>query len=92
MKNNNKTIYVELARAPLSDFKDAVISTRSKGGYSIVQEVTNIDKDTGEKFKMFMQGSMLVKDLEGMYALRDALNISIKKIEATENPDDWETD
>lgn len=90
MMKKNKPIYIEMARAPISDSKDVIISTRSTGGYSVAQEVTNTDDSTGEKFKVLMRGSMIIKDIEGLYSLRDALNVAIKKIEATENEDEWE--
>lgn len=76
---SNDARYVELAHARVQENKDLVISRFSKGGYTIVQQ---IEFDEGDyKMKVPLKGAFHIKGSEGLYNLRDALNVAIKKIE-----------
>ena len=76
---SNDAKYVELARARVQENKDLVISSFSKGGYTIVQQV-EFDED-GYKMRVPLKGAFHIKESEGLYNLRDALNVAIKIIE-----------
>ena len=73
--------FTELARAPLTDHKEIVVSTRSDGGYSIVQLITPNDEEP-----FYMKGAITVSDagMEGVLgALLEAAlrqNIDVKAI------------
>lgn len=74
-----KPKYKEVAKAPISDKRNIVISNCSSGGFTIAQQslIQEGDRDTW----MFYRGAINVKDLAHLYNVRDALNIAIKKIE-----------
>lgn len=74
-----KPQYKEIAKAPISDKRNIVISTRSSGGYTIAQQ--SLIQEGERKTYMFYRGAINVKDLEHLYNARDALNIAIRKIE-----------
>lgn len=74
-----KPKYLEIAKASISDKRNLVISDCSSGGFTIAQQslITEGEKET----YMFYRGAISVKDLSGLYNVRDALNIAIKKVE-----------
>ena len=74
-----KPKYIEVAKAPISDKRNIVISNCSTGGYTIAQQ--SLIEEGDIKTWMFYRGAIKVKDLEHLYNVRDALNIAIKKIE-----------
>ena len=76
---NSKPKYKEIAKAPISDKRNLVISNCSTGGFTIAQQslVTEGDKETW----MFYRGAISIKDLNHLYGVRDALNLAIKKME-----------
>ena len=76
---SNDAKYVELAHARVQENKDLVISKFSRGGYTIVQQI-EFDED-GYKMRVPLKGAFHIKESEGLYNLRDALNVAIKKIE-----------
>lgn len=72
--------YTELARAAIRPGRNLVISEYSKGGFTVAQQIeVQEDKRT---INVFLKGSTFhVADLDGLYNLRDALNVAINKIE-----------
>lgn len=83
----NKTYYNELASAEITDSRNIVISECSKGGFTIAQQLKV------EGTKVFMKGAFHVNDLEGLYNLRNAINLVISQIEKEfEDDDDWDDD
>lgn len=76
---SNEAKYVELARARIQENKNLVISSFQKGGYTIAQQI-EFDED-GFKMNVPLKGAFHIKESEGLYNLRDALNVAIKKIE-----------
>jgi len=74
-----KPQYKEIARAPVSDRRNLVISKCSTGGYTIAQQC--VLKEGEKETYMFYKGAISVKDLEHLYGVRDAINIAIKKVE-----------
>lgn len=74
-----KPKYKTIAKAPISDKRNMVISNCSTGGYTIAQQ-SLVEEGESETW-MFYKGAINIKDLEHLYNVRDALNIAIKKIE-----------
>lgn len=72
----SKIEYRELSRAKVTDSRNIVVSSCSKGGFTIAQqlEVKENDKTTS----VFMKGAFHVEDIHGLYNLRDAVNLAIK--------------
>lgn len=84
----NKTYYNELASAEITDSRNIVISECSKGGFTIAQQLKV------EGTRVFMKGAFHVNDLEGLYNLRNAINLVISQTEKDfeTNDDDWDDD
>lgn len=84
----NKTYYNELASAEITDSRSIVISECSKGGFTIAQQLKV------EGTRVFMKGAFHVNDLEGLYNLRNAINLVISQTEKDfeTNEDDWDDD
>lgn len=72
----SKIEYRELSRAKVTDSRNIVVSSCSKGGFTIAQqlEVKENDKTTS----VFMKSAFHVEDIHGLYNLRDAVNLAIK--------------
>ena len=89
MTKNNKIEYNEISKAKVSDSRNIVISSCSKGGFTIAQqlEANEICKIT----TVFMKGAFHVDDIQGLYELRDAINLAIKLDEDAKNDEgDWD--
>lgn len=71
--------YEELSTASISDKRNIVISEYSKGGYTLGQQV--VIEEGSKKINMFVKNSIQIENIEGLYNLRDALNVAISKIE-----------
>lgn len=84
----NKTYYNELASAEITDSRNIVISECSKGGFTIAQQLKV------EGTRVFMKGAFHVNDLEGLYNLRNAINLVISQTEKDfeSDDDDWVDD
>ena len=87
MKNNIE--YKEISRAKVSQSRNAVISSCSKGGFTIAQQL-EAKEDNGTT-TVFMKGAFHVDDIQGLYNLRDAINLAIQLTEEAENDEeDWD--
>lgn len=82
----NKIEYHELSRAKVTDSRNIVISSCSKGGFTIAQQLEA--KENDKTISIFMKGAFHVKDIHGLYNLRDAINLAIKISEENENSED----
>ena len=71
--------YEELSTASISDKRNIVISEYSKGGYTLGQQV--VVEEGSKKINMFVKNSIQIENIEGLYNLRDALNVANSKIE-----------
>lgn len=81
----NKIEYNEISNAKVTDTRSIVISSCSKGGFTIAQRM---DVKEGERTTpVFMKGAFHVDNLECLYNLRDAINLAIQKIEQEEIDD-----
>ena len=74
--------YTKLSSAQIEENKNLVISEYQKGGYTLAQQITT--KDNGKKLNVYLKGAIRIKDISGLYNLRDALNVAIGKIEQNE--------
>ena len=72
----NKIEYYELSRAKITDSRNVVISSCSKGGFTIAQQLEA--KENDKTTSVFMKGAFHVEDIHGLYNLRDAVNLAIK--------------
>ena len=82
--------YEEISRAKVTDTRSIVISNCSKGGYTIAQMMDVKEGDATTS--VFMKGAFHVSDISGLYNIRDAINIAIKKIEDANESDDTSWD
>lgn len=73
--------YEEIARAKVTESRNIIISKCSKGGYTIAQQLEVLEGIENKTTNVFMKGAFHIDNIEGLYNLRDAINISIKKIE-----------
>ena len=76
----NKIEYTELAKAKVSDSRNVIISSCSKGGFTIAQQLEA--KESDKITSVFMKGAFHVEDIQGLYNLRDSLNLAIAKAES----------
>ncbi len=72
----SKIEYHELSRAKVTDSRNIVVSSCSKGGFTIAQQLEA--KENDKTTSVFMKGAFHVEDIHGLYNLRDAVNLAIK--------------
>lgn len=72
----SKIEYRELSRAKVTDSRNIVVSSCSKGGFTIAQQLEA--KENDKTISVFMKGAFHVEDIHGLYNLRDAVNLAIK--------------
>ena len=85
----NKIEYSEISRAKITDTRSIIISECSKGGYTVAQRMEV--EDEGKMTQVYLKGASHINDLQGLYNLRDAINLAIKKIEqGITEADDWD--
>lgn len=72
----SKIEYRELSRAKVTDSRNIVVSSCSKGGFTIAQQLEA--KENDKTTLVFMKGAFHVEDIHGLYNLRDAVNLAIK--------------
>ena len=87
MKSSIK--YEEISKAQITDTRNIVISTCSRGGYTVAQQLVANEND-GKSTAVFLRGAFHVDDIHGLYNLRDAINLAIKTAENADNEDDDE--
>lgn len=90
-KFKDKPKYTIVATANITDKRDVVISTCSKGGFTLGQRLET-SEDDGNKVMVFLKGAIHVNDLHGMYNIRDAINMTIKMVEEGGNEEDVDWD
>lgn len=85
----SKIEYHELSRAKVTDSRNIVVSSCSKGGFTIAQQLEA--KENDKTTSVFMKGAFHVEDIHGLYNLRDAVNLAIKiSEENSEDSDAWD--
>lgn len=78
-----KPRYTELSNAEITENRNIVISECSKGGFTVAQQLK------ADGTKVFMKGALHIDNLEGLYNLRNALNIAVDKVAEKEDKDMW---
>jgi hypothetical protein len=87
---NNKVEYTEISRAKITDTRSIIISECSKGGFTVAQRM-EVTEDNGKKTQVYLKGASHINDLQGLYNLRDAINLAIKKVEQNiSEADNWD--
>lgn len=85
----SKIEYTELSRAKVTDSRNIVISSCSKGGFTVAQQLQT--KENDKTISVFLKGAFHVEDVNGLYNLRDAVNVAIKMAEESgPNDEDWD--
>ena len=89
-----KANYSEISKAKVSESRNIVISSCSKGGFTVAQQLEV--KEDGKSVNVFLKGAFHVETVEGLCAMRDAINLAIEKCENEENADQsgetWDED
>lgn len=75
----SNTKYDELARAQIQPKRSLVVSSFSKGGFTIAQQLEV--EENGHRMNVSLKGAFHIEDLDGLYNLRDALNVAIQRCE-----------
>ena len=91
MTQGNKIEYSELSKAKISESRNIVISYCSKGGFTIAQQLEA--KEDQKITTVFMKGAIHVEDEQGLFNLRDAINLAIQKsseVNKNINNIDWD--
>lgn len=88
----NKIEYKELSKAKVSESRNIIISECSKGGFTVAQQVeVKGDKKTDQTIMVFLKGAFHIDELNGLYNLRDCINLAIEKVECAKIDDcEWE--
>lgn len=87
--SKTKIEYTELSRAKVTDSRNVVISSCSKGGFTIAQQLEA--KENDKTTSVFLKGAFHVDDIHGLYNIRDAVNLAIARAEENSAEDtDWD--
>lgn len=78
-----KAHYTELSNAEITENRNIVISECSKGGFTVAQQLK------ADGAKVFMKGALHIDNLDGLYNLRNALNVAIDKVAEKEDKEMW---
>lgn len=85
----SKIEYSEISRAKVTESRNIVVSSCSKGGFTVAQQL--VAKENDKTTSVFLKGAFHIDDVEGLYNLRDAVNVAIKYAEENTVPDeDWD--
>lgn len=88
---SKKIEYSEISSAAVTEKRKIVISTCNKGGYTVAQRL-DTDEGNGKITQVYLKGAFHINDINGLYNLRDAVNMAINKIESgeVESDEDWD--
>jgi ABC-type lipoprotein release transport system permease subunit len=82
---DSKAKYNELGRVRLTNNKNLVISSRSKGGYTLAQQLEVPDGDT--TVLVFLRSAIHVQDRQTLANIRDAINVALDQIDDDDEED-----
>lgn len=89
MMAKNRIEYNEISRAKVTDSRNVVISSCSKGGFTIAQQLEA--KENDKTTSVFLKGAFHVDDIHGLYNIRDAVNLAIQITEEKNSEEaDWD--
>lgn len=84
-----KVEYKEISRAKVTDSRNVVISSCSKGGFTIAQQLEA--KEGDKTTSVFLKGAFHVDDIHGLYNIRDAINLALSVAEENSGEEsDWD--
>lgn len=75
--------YIELAFAPIGNGVEIVISKYMDEGFTLAKKICV--SEGKKKTDVFMKNAIQVNDIDGLYNLRDAINMAINKVEEEKN-------
>lgn len=75
MAANSKVQYDEISKAKIAENRNLVISSCSKGGYTLAQQLKVSDTETSSSVSVFLKGAIHIKDKEALINVRDAINV-----------------
>lgn len=84
---NNKIKYEEISKAGVSPSRNLVISSCSKGGFTLAQQM--LAKDGNHEVAVFLKGAIHIDDVEALERVRDAINVAIGYSNEN-NSSDWD--
>lgn len=87
---NKKIEYSEISSAQVTEKRKIVISTCNKGGFTVAQRMDT--EEDGKITSLYLKGAFHINDIDGLYNLRDAINLAISKVESGEldTDEDWD--
>ena len=87
----NKIDYTEISSASVTEKRKIVISTCSKGGFTVAQRL-DTEEENKKTTSLYLKGAFHINDINGLYNLRDAINLAINKVESgdLDLDEDWD--
>lgn len=87
----NKIDYTEISSASVTEKRKIVISTCSKGGFTVAQRM-DTEEENNKITSLYLKGAFHINDITGLYNLRDAINLAISKVESgdLDTDEDWD--
>ncbi len=87
----NKIDYTEISSASVTEKRKIVISTCSKGGFTVAQRL-DTEEENNKTTSLYLKGAFHINDIDGLYNLRDAINLAINKVESgdLDLDEDWD--
>ena len=82
--NNDKPTYMQLSSVKVNGSKNLVISSCSKGGFTLAQQLVSVDEDTGHTQAVFLKGACHIRDIDALKELGEAVETAIKHAEKIE--------
>lgn len=83
----SKIEYSEISRAKVTESRNIVVSSCSKGGFTVAQQL--MAKENDKTTSVFLKGAFHIDDVEGLYNLRDAINVAINYAEENTVSDEY---
>lgn len=87
----NRIDYTEISSASVTEKRKIVISTCSKGGFTVAQRL-DTEEENNKTTSLYLKGAFHINDIDGLYNLRDAINLAINKVESgdLDLDEDWD--
>lgn len=80
-----KIEYTQLSSAAIKETRKLVVSSCSKGGFTLAQQM--VVREGKKSVNVFLKNAIHIDGLDGLYNLRDALNLAIEKVEKDNEKD-----
>lgn len=86
--NDDKPTYTQLSSAKVNGSKNLVVSSCSKGGFTLAQQLVSVDEDTGHVQTVFLKGACHIRDIDALKTFSKAIELAIKKAEKVKEQED----